>query len=212
MTAHLTLQSSQFVNLRVTFKNSPIHVLEKFTFKNIHKAHETFIESREIEECIILQTCNRVEIYGVGNNPQIDKIIELWSDLIYVPIDEVRSNIIVDIGEEAIKHLAKLTSGLDSLVVGEDQILGQVKRSLEFSRKNRFSGQNLNVLFDRTIRIGSKVRTDTGINKGSISVGSMAVNLALEYFDDINEKEILLIGSGEGATLIAKALKQRNIK
>jgi len=212
MTAHLTLQSSQFVNLRVTFKNSPIHVLEKFTFKDIHKAHTTFIESGDIEECIILQTCNRVEIYGVGSDPQIDKIIELWSNLIYVPIDEVKSNIIVNVGEEAIKHLAKLTSGLDSLVVGEDQILGQVKRSLEFSRKNKFSGRNFNVLFDRTIKIGSKVRTDTGINKGSISVGSMAVNLALEYFDDINEKEILLIGSGEGATLIAKALKQRDIK
>jgi len=140
------------------------------------------------------------------------KITELWASLISIPLDEVRSNIIVNVGEEAIKHLAKLTSGLDSLVVGEDQILGQVKRSLEFSRKNRFSGPNLNVLFDRTIKIGGKVRTDTGINKGSISVGSMAVNLASEYFDDINEKEILLIGSGEGASLIAKALKQRNIK
>jgi glutamyl-tRNA reductase len=159
-----------------------------------------------------LQTCNRVEIYGVGNNPKPDKITELWSSLISIPIDEVRSNIIIDVGEEAIKHLAKLTSGLDSLVIGEDQILGQVKRSLEFSRKNGFSGPNLNVLFDRTIKIGSKVRTATGINKGSISIGSMAVNLAYEYFDDINEKEILLIGSGEGASLIAKSLKQRNIK
>jgi len=212
MTTYLTLQSSQFVNLRVTFKNSPIHILEKFTFKDIHNAYKTFIDSAEIEECIILQTCNRVEVYGLGTNPQPDKIIELWSSLINIPADEVRSNVIINVGEEAIKHLAKLTSGLDSLVVGEDQILGQVKRSLEFSRKNRFSGPNLNVLFDRTIKIGSKVRTDTGINKGSISVGSMAVNLASEYFDDINEKEILLIGSGEGASLIAKALKQRNIK
>jgi len=105
MTAHLTLQSSQFVNLRVTFKNSPIHVLEKFTFKDIYKAYTAFIESKEIEECIILQTCNRVEIYGVGSNPLTDKIIELWSNLIYIPIDEVKSNIIVDVGEEAINIL-----------------------------------------------------------------------------------------------------------
>lgn len=212
MTSYLTLQSSQFVNLRVTFKNSPIHILEKFTFKDIYKAHKNLIDSTEIEECLILQTCNRVEIYGLGNNPNSDKIIELWASLISIPTDEVRSNIIIDVGEDAIKHLAKLTSGLDSLVIGEDQILGQVKRSLEFSRKNRFSGPNLNVLFDRTIKIGSKVRTATGINKGSISVGSMAVNLASEYFDDINEKGILLIGSGEGASLIAKSLKQRNIQ
>ena len=211
MTAYLSLQSSQFVNLRVTFKNSPIHILEKFTFKDIFSAYKTLTDSTELEECLILQTCNRVEIYGVGNNPQHDKIIGLWSSLIGVPVDEVRSNVRIDDGEEAIKHLAKLTSGLDSLVVGEDQILGQVKRSLEFSRKNGFSGPNLNILFDRTIKIGSKVRTATGINKGSVSVGSMAVNLAYEYFDEINEKEILLIGSGEGASLIAKALKQRNI-
>jgi len=212
MTAYLSLQSSQFVNLRVTFKNSPIHVLEKFTFKDIYSAYRTLINSTELEECLILQTCNRVEIYGAGNNPQQGKIIEIWSSLIGSSIDEVKSNVIIDEGEEAIKHLAKLTSGLDSLVVGEDQILGQVKRSLEFSRKNGFSGPNLNILFDRTIKIGNKVRTTTGINRGSISVGSMAVNLAYEYFDDISEKEILLIGSGEGASLIAKALKQRNIR
>ena len=124
----------------------------------------------------------------------------------------MKNNVIITDGEEALKHLVKLTSGLDSLVVGEDQILGQVKRSLEFSRKNGFAGPNLNILFDKTIKIGSRVRTLTGINKGSISVGSMAVNLAYEYFDDIKEKEILLIGSGEGASLIAKALKQRNMK
>jgi glutamyl-tRNA reductase len=211
MTAYLSLYSSQFVNLRVTFKNSPIHILEKFTFKDIYTAHKALVDSGELDECLILQTCNRVEIYGAGNNPHHGKIIELWSYLIGSSTDEVKSNVIIEEGEEAIKHLAKLTSGLDSLVVGEDQILGQVKRSLEFSRKNGFSGPNLHILFDRTIKIGSKVRTSTGINKGSVSVGSMAVNLAYEYFDDMNEKEILLIGSGEGASLIAKALKQRNI-
>jgi glutamyl-tRNA reductase len=166
----------------------------------------------DLQECIILQTCNRVEIYGVGINPDYDNLITAWSYLINLPADQVKNNVIINDGEEALKHLVKLTSGLDSLVVGEDQILGQVKRSLEFSRKNGFAGPNLNILFDKTIKIGSRVRTLTGINKGSTSVGSMAVNLAYEYFDDIKEKEILLIGSGEGASLIAKALKQRNMK
>src|SRR6476661_2791624 len=212
MTAYLSLESSQFINLRVTFKNSPIHILEKFTFKDIYNAYEVLINSRELQECLILQTCNRVEIYGVGDNPNIEKLTEIWSSLINVSMNEIKLNIMIETGEEAIKHLAKLTSGLDSLVIGEDQILGQVKRSIEFSRKNGFSGPNLNILFERTIKTGSKVRAATGINKGSISIGSMAVNLAYEYFDDINEKEILLIGSGEGASLIAKALKQRNMK
>ena len=211
MTLYLGAQSSQFVNLRVTFKNSPIHILEKFAFKNIFGAHQYLLGLSELQECIILQTCNRVEVYGVGPNPQPEDIIRGWSDLIELPLELVKKNIIISNGEDAVRHLVKLTSGLDSLVVGEDQILGQVKRSLEFSRKNGFAGPNLNVLFDKTIKIGSRVRALTGINKGSTSVGSMAVNLACEYFDDIKEKKILLIGSGEGASLIAKSLKQRNM-
>ncbi|WP_458720502.1 glutamyl-tRNA reductase [Candidatus Nitrosocosmicus sp. R] len=212
MTLYLGVQSSQFVNIRVTFKNSPIHILEKFAFKDIFDAHQHLLNLADLQECIILQTCNRVEIYGVGINPDYENLITAWSYLINLPADQVKNNVIINDGEEALKHLVKLTSGLDSLVVGEDQILGQVKRSLEFSRKNGFAGPNLNILFDKTIKIGSRVRTLTGINKGSTSVGSMAVNLAYEYFDDIKEKEILLIGSGEGASLIAKALKQRNMK
>ncbi len=212
MTLYLGVQSSQFVNIRVTFKNSPIHILEKFAFKDVFDAHQHLLNLADLQECIILQTCNRVEIYGVGINPDYDNLITAWSYLINLPSDQVKNNVIINDGEEALKHLVKLTSGLDSLVVGEDQILGQVKRSLEFSRKNGFAGPNLNILFDKTIKIGSRVRTLTGINKGSTSVGSMAVNLAYEYFDDIKEKEILLIGSGEGASLIAKALKQRNMK
>ena len=212
MTLYLGVQSSQFVNIRVTFKNSPIHILEKFAFKDVFDAHQHLLKSADLQECIILQTCNRVEIYGVGLNPDYDNLINIWSSLINLPASQVKNNVIINDGEEALKHLVKLTSGLDSLVVGEDQILGQVKRSLEFSRKNGFAGPNLNILFDKTIKIGSRVRTLTGINRGSTSVGSMAVNLAYEYFDDIKEKEILLIGSGEGASLIAKALKQRNMK
>lgn len=212
MTLYLGAQSSQFVNLRVTFKNSPIHILEKFAFKDTFSAHQHLLNSSELQECVILQTCNRVEIYGVGLNPKYESIIVGWSDLIDLPVEEVKNNVVISDGEEAVKHLVKLTSGLDSLVIGEDQILGQVKRSLEFSRKNGFAGPNLNILFDKTIKIGIRVRAITGINKGSTSVGSMAVNLAYEYFDDIKEKEILLIGSGEGASLIAKSLKQRNMK
>ena len=212
MTLYLGVQSSQFVNIRVTFKNSPIHILEKFAFKDVFDAHQHLLNLADLQECIILQTCNRVEIYGVGINPDYENLITAWSYLINLPADQVKNNVIINDGEEALKHLVKLTSGLDSLVVGEDQILGQVKRSLEFSRKNGFAGPNLNILFDKTIKIGSRVRTLTGINKGSTSVGSMAVNLAYEYFDDIKDKEILLIGSGEGASLIAKALKQRNMK
>ena len=106
---------------------------------------------------------------------------------------------------------SRLTSGLDSLVIGEEQILGQVKDSISTARGLKASGDNLNTLFDKAIRIGSRVRQATGIGKGSISVGSMAVNLAEENVDDLKSKHILLIGTGEAASLVAKSLKKREI-
>ena len=167
MTLYLGAQTSHFVNLRVTFKGSPIHILEKFAFKDMFNAHQYLINTSDLNECIILQTCNRVEIYGVISNPQNESIINGWANLVDLSLDQVKNDIVISHGEDAIRHLVELTSGLDSLVVGEDQILGQVKRSLEFSRKNGFAGPNLNILFDKTIKIGSRVRSLTGINKGS---------------------------------------------
>jgi glutamyl-tRNA reductase len=115
--------------------------------------------------------------------------------------------IVIENGEDVVRHLLKLVSGLDSLVLGEDQILGQVKRSYEFSRSNNFTKNVLALVFEKSIRVGSKVRYLTGINKGSVSVGSMAVNLAEEKLGTLDNKNILLIGSGEGQRLVAKTLK-----
>jgi glutamyl-tRNA reductase len=96
-------------------------------------------------------------------------------------------------------------------VIGEHQILGQVKRAFDFANKNHYAGSNLLVIFDRAVKVGSKVRTSTSLNKGSISIGSIAVNLAEEYFENLKSKGIILIGTGEGASLVAKSLKQRDI-
>jgi glutamyl-tRNA reductase len=95
------------------------------------------------------------------------------------------------------------------LVLGEDQVLGQVKRAFEFARNHNYAGAYLTVIFDKAVKVGSKVRTNTGVNKGSVSIGSVAVKLATECVDDLNKKQILLIGSGEGASLVAKSLRQR---
>ena len=107
------------------------------------------------------------------------------------------------------EHLLKLTSGLDSMVVGEEQIMTQIKDSIQSAKKLKVSGESLNTLFDKAIRVGTRVRTSTGISKGSISVGSMAVKLAEENVDEMKSKKILLIGTGEAATLVAKSLKKR---
>jgi len=95
------------------------------------------------------------------------------------------------------------------LVVGEEQILGQIKESISAARKIDASGKRLNKLFERSIRIGTRIRNSTGIGKGGISLGSMAVKLAEENVDDIKSKHVLLIGTGEAATMVAKSLKKR---
>ena len=110
---------------------------------------------------------------------------------------------------DAYEHLLKLTSGLESLVVGEEQILGQIKESISAARKVDASGKRLNKLFERSIRIGTRIRNSTGIGRGGISLGSMAVKLAEENIDDIKSKNVLLIGTGEAATMVAKSLKKR---
>lgn len=212
MNLPITLQDLRVVNARITYRNAPIHILEKFTFKDLNNAHNTLLEKGELDECVIIQTCNRVEIYAVAREPDKQKLIEAWASVSGLSNEDFVNIIEFEKDNEVIYHLLKLASGLDSIVIGEDQVLGQVKRAFEFSLKNRYAGSYLSVAFDRAVKVGSKIRTNTGLNKGSVSIGSMAVNLAEEYLDDLKNKRIMLIGSGEGASLIAKSLKQRQVR
>lgn len=200
---------SNIINARVTFHNSPIHILEKFTFKNIDSAYEYFREYSGLKECVILQTCNRVEIFGLANDLNIQKIKKTWASLAGLEEVAFKENFEMSENVDVYQHLLKLTSGLDSMVVGEEQILGQIKEAITNAREIKASGEYLNTLFDKAIRIGTRVRNSTGISKGSISVGSMAVKLAEENIDELKAKKILLIGTGEAATMVAKSLNKR---
>lgn len=199
----------QIVNARVTYKNAPIHLLEKFTFKDVESAHRAFMEAGA-DECVIIQTCNRVEVYAAAKSPDEAAVLRKWAQSASLQ-DKDLASVEVDVGKDAVMHLMKLASGLDSLVVGEDQILGQVRRAFEYARSNSYASANLAMIFDRALKVGSRVRTVTGINKGNVSIASVAVNLADEYFDDMKTKKVMLIGSGEAASLVAKVLKRRGV-
>ncbi|MGI0101632.1 MAG: glutamyl-tRNA reductase [Nitrosotalea sp.] len=203
--------TSNVINARVTFRKSPIHMLERFTFRDLDSAYESFLRHSGLQECVLLQTCNRVELFGFGSHEDIEKIKKTWASVSGLEENAFKENLEISQGTEAYQHLLKLTSGLDSLVVGEEQILGQVKESISAAREMRASGSALNTLFDKAIRVGTRVRQATGIGKGSISIGSMAVKLAEENIDDLKSKNILLIGTGEAASLVAKSLKKRGI-
>src|SRR5918992_2399291 len=205
------IQSLHVINARVTFKNAPIHLLEKFSFIDIDYAYKKIIENCNIRECVIIQTCNRVEVFAAGIGPYEKKLLEVWSSIIGLPVGEIENTAEISKDRDVVLHLLKLASGLDSLVIGEDQILGQVKRAFDFANKNLYVGSTLLVMFDRAVKVGSKVRTITSLNKGSVSIGSIAVNLAEKYIENLKSKGIILIGTGEGASLVAKSLKQRDI-
>jgi len=203
------VMKQNIINARITFKKSPIHVLEKFAFKDMPNACLTFKKNSSVSECVIIQTCNRIELFATSDNPNIGKIKSTWASLTGQEESVFRDTLEVCENKDAYEHLLKLTSGLESLVVGEEQILGQIKESISVARQTRASGKRLNKLFDRSIRIGTRIRNSTGIGRGGISLGSMAVKLAEENVDDIKSKHVLLIGTGEAATMVAKSLKKR---
>lgn len=197
------------INARVTFRNAPIHILERFTIRNLDSAYEEFKKHSGLDECVIIQTCNRIELFGKSKKYELDRIKKTWASLTGLEEETFKENLEIVENKEALNHLLKLTSGLDSMVIGEEQILGQIKNSITAARKNRASGQHLNTLFDKAIRIGTRIRNTSGIGRGGISVGSMAVRLAEDNIDELKSKNILIIGTGEVSTLVAKSLQRR---
>ena len=201
--------NQNIINARVTFRNSPIHILEQFIIKDLETAYEQFKKHSGLDECVIIQTCNRIELFGKSKMNDLDKIKKTWASITGLEKDLFDENLEYVENQEAFHHLLKLTSGLDSMVLGEEQILGQIKNSITSARETKASGQHLNTLFDKAIRIGTRIRNSSGIGAGGISVGSMAVKLAEENIDELKTKKILLIGTGEVSTLVAKSLQRR---
>ena len=201
--------NQNIINARVTFRNSPIHILEKFTIKDMNNAYEQFKNHSGLDECVIIQTCNRIELFGKSKTYDLDKIKKTWATITGLEEETFNENMEFVENHDALHHLLKLTSGLDSMVLGEEQILGQIKKSITSAREVKASGQHLNTLFDKAIRIGTRIRNSSGIGAGGISVGSMAVKLAEENIDELKTKKVLLIGTGEVSTLVAKSLQRR---
>jgi len=159
-----------------------------------------------IRECVALRTCNRVELYLVTNDPATSR--KALEDKVngLIPFD-VQENLVQYLaGKDSVKHILRVASGLESMILGEDQIQCQVKEAFDQAEKVGSVGPVLSVVFRKAIAVGKKVRTETRVNKGCVSVGSAAVELAERELGSLEGKNILVIGAGEMATLIAKHL------
>lgn len=154
-----------------------------------------------IGEYVEISTCNRKEYYL--KNDYISEDDELLS--------HENQNIIIEYGESAVMHLLRMTSGLESMIVGEDQILGQVKDAKNKAIKNRHCGRGLDAVFTKAIHVGQVVRNKTNINKGSVSIGSAAIDLAEKHIGSLDDKSVLVIGAGKMGKLVAKALAEKDL-
>ncbi len=169
-----------------------------------------FRERSGLGECVIVQTCNRVELFGAApEGLDLGGVRRAWASMTGLDEAAFAKNAEYGRGREVVEHLLRMAAGLDSMVIGEEQILGQVKGAIAAAREEGASGDRLNALFDRTVRAGARIRNSTGIGRGGVSVGSMAVRLAEENVDGMKSKRTLLIGTGEVSTLVAKSLSRR---
>ncbi len=196
-----------------SFKTTPIDMREKLAFagdKLPGALRE--IEARYGCEAVILSTCNRVEMYVARQDPLPLPETGVWSEFLgeihRLPADAIRPHLYVRENQEAITHLFRVAASLDSLIVGEGQIAGQVKQSYEAARDLGSAGPILHALFQQANAVAGKVRTDTGISKGHVSVSSVAVDYVRQVFDHFDDKTILVIGAGKMGELTLKHLRQ----
>ena len=188
------------LNLRVDHKIADIHSMEIIS-KDIDELFWELQEKYSIGEYIEISTCNRKEYYI--NNDYIPEDEELLS--------HENQNIIIEYGQSAVMHLLRMTSGLESMIVGEDQILGQVKDAKNKALKNHHCGKILDAVFTKAIHVGQVVRNKTNINKGSVSIGSAAIDLAEKHIGNLDDKSVLVIGAGKMGKLVAKALAEKDL-
>ncbi|HDY88671.1 MAG TPA: glutamyl-tRNA reductase, partial [bacterium] len=197
-------------------KTAPIEVREKVAFDGpkLDEAIAALKNSAEVKENIILSTCNRVEIYANVNglDSGIESIKEFISNFHEVPRDLLDKSLYIHKGAEAVKHMYRVASSLDSMIVGEPQILGQLKDAYDTALKNKSTGVFLNKLMRKSVSVAKRIRTETKIAESAVSISFAAVELAKKIFDDLSTKSFMLIGAGEMAELAARHLINNGVK
>jgi glutamyl-tRNA reductase len=198
--------------LSASHKKANVPMLEALSFKDKDKAISSLAKLDNVQEVVFLRTCNRTEIYVVGSGkPEnlVDGLLQYWSRASNISTDIIMKTIEVFLDREALLHLLRLTSGLESMVIGENEILGQVRKAYVDSKKTRTIGPILERAFTKALNVGKRVRAETRINNGLTSMSSVAVQLVEQHIPNRNEVTALLLGAGETGTLVAGELNKK---
>ncbi|MDI9609058.1 MAG: glutamyl-tRNA reductase [Candidatus Verstraetearchaeota archaeon] len=200
---------SRILCLSLSHKKAPVRILESFTLKDI-KSSLTKLNSLGIEECAIVQTCHRVEVYAVTcrlGRKELEAFLSSESGSAY-PLEPYRE---FYEGEDAIRHLFYLASGLESVILGENEILHQVENSFKIAREAGTVGKNLDRVFRGAINAGRIVRHKTAISRGSVSLGNLVMKIISSELGRLDGKRLVIIGAGKIGCLIAKALPRKGL-
>ncbi len=202
-----------FIVFGLSHRSSPVTVRERFAFSDaaLPQALEKLRRDAAAAEAVILSTCNRVEIYAVMEPPEQEAAALLRRFLMdYHQEPEPLSDEIYCHSEaRGLEHLFKVACGLDSMVLGETEILGQLKKAYDTALQHRHTGGRLNKIFQKAFNVAKQIRTETNIQRGSVSVGSVAVELAEKIFTSLRDHPVLIIGAGETSEKTARALLSR---
>lgn len=204
---HPSREHSLFV-VGVNHRSAPIAVQEALHFQPEKAAELVRILPANLSEYLTISTCNRTELYGVVHTREVDT--EYFKRLLMQIGNQrntvERSHLYDFVGECAVEHVFRVASGIDSKIIGDGQILGQLRRAYEAALESGTTGKILNQLFQHAFRVGKRVRTETNLHKINSSVASAAVRLAKETAGPLNGKTALIIGAGETARLAAQSL------
>jgi len=198
--------------LGLNHNTAPLEIREQLVFAGdeIPRALERLTALDGVDEAILLSTCNRTEFYIIGQDGGRERLEEWLHDDRRLD-DAFAESLFKKDDEEAIKHIFRVACGLDSMVLGEPQILGQLKDAFRYAQQADTLGSNLSRLFQHTFAVAKKIRTDTEIGASPVSVASAAVNLAQQFFAGFKKHTALLVGAGVTIELVAKHLVSREI-
>jgi glutamyl-tRNA reductase len=204
------------VLIGLSHHTSPVTVRERFSFPEarVPTALQSLRESGVADEAVILSTCNRVEIYAVTQlePPRAFAALREFLVTCHDYRDPLTDELYTLSEPQSIHHLFKVACGLDSMVLGETEILGQLKKAYDLALQGGHTGGRLNKAFQRAFNVAKHIRTETSIQRGSVSVGSVAVELAEKIFSRLAEREVLVIGAGDTSEKTARALVSRGAR
>ena len=201
------------ITLGINHKTAPLELRERlaFTPQTLPEALQSLKKLAHIEEASILSTCNRTELYCVTSEDNDRAIIQWFSHFHGLDEDQIKEHLYLHAHEETIRHAMEVASGLDSMVLGEPQIAGQMKDAYAMANENGTIGLLLGKLYQRAFAVSKQVRTDTDIGSSPVSVAFAAVSLAKQIFGDLSQTTVLMVGAGETIELAARHLHSQGV-